>query len=54
MVCALLVAGLPPLSSFVGKFAMLCAALGARSAAAAALPPRVWVFVGGAASARGC
>jgi multicomponent K+:H+ antiporter subunit D len=45
LACSLLVAGLPPLSSFVGKVLMLTAALGAREGGAA-VPARVWVFLG--------
>ncbi len=44
LACTLLVAGLPPLSSFVGKVLMLTGALGAR--AGAAVPGRVWIFLG--------
>ncbi len=42
--CALLVAGLPPLSGFVSKFAMLSAAVGI--APTADLPVQSWIFVG--------
>ncbi|HET7753705.1 MAG TPA: monovalent cation/H+ antiporter subunit D [Anaeromyxobacteraceae bacterium] len=45
MACMLLVAGLPPLSSFVGKFAMLSAAVGAGDGAAP-ITGRAWVFLG--------
>ena len=44
--CALLIAGLPPLSGFVGKFAMLSALLDRRPAACRGAPPRRgWVLV---------
>jgi multicomponent K+:H+ antiporter subunit D len=42
--CALLVAGLPPLSGFVSKFALLSAAVGVAPAADVAMYS--WVFVG--------
>lgn len=42
--CALLVAGLPPLSGFISKFAMLSAAVGI--APSAELPVQSWIFVG--------
>jgi multicomponent K+:H+ antiporter subunit D len=42
LACALLVAGLPPLSSFVGKLAMLA---GAVAAAEGAISARAWVFL---------
>lgn len=41
--CALLVAGLPPLSGFVSKFAMLSAAV--EIAPTAELPAQSWIFV---------
>lgn len=44
--CALLVSGLPPLSTFIGKLGMLSAALGARDGAGA-VPTRAWLFVSG-------
>ncbi|MCY1022291.1 monovalent cation/H+ antiporter subunit D [Pyxidicoccus sp. MSG2] len=43
--CALLVSGLPPLSTFVGKLGMLSAALGLREGTGA-VPTRSWVFAG--------
>ncbi|MCV2370516.1 monovalent cation/H+ antiporter subunit D [Paucibacter oligotrophus] len=43
--CTLLVAGLPPLSSFVAKFAMLSALLNTASAAAP-IRPAAWLFLG--------
>jgi multicomponent K+:H+ antiporter subunit D len=42
MLCTLVVAGLPPLSGFVGKLAMLTALLDTRSAAAAGSHPAGW------------
>jgi multicomponent K+:H+ antiporter subunit D len=42
--CALLIAGLPPFSSFVGKLGMASAALAARDATGA-VPVRTWLFV---------
>jgi multicomponent K+:H+ antiporter subunit D len=44
MLCTLVVAGLPPLSGFVGKLAMLTALLDTRSAAAAGSHPAGWPF----------
>lgn len=41
--CVLLLAGLPPLAGFVGKFAMMAAAMS--GAAAGAVAPLQWVFV---------
>ena len=43
--CALLISGLPPLSTFVGKLGMLAAALGPREDGGA-VPFRSWLFVG--------
>jgi multicomponent K+:H+ antiporter subunit D len=43
--CALLICGLPPLSTFVGKLGMLSAALGLRGDSGA-VPFRSWLFVG--------
>jgi multicomponent K+:H+ antiporter subunit D len=42
LLCTLLIAGLPPLSSFVGKFAMLSAALGS----GAVVSQGAWLFFG--------
>lgn len=44
--CALLIAGLPPLSTFIGKLGMLSAALAMRDAARS-VPPRAWLFTVG-------
>jgi multicomponent K+:H+ antiporter subunit D len=43
--CALMIAGLPPLSGFVAKFALLSAAL--NTSTAQALSPANWLLVGG-------
>lgn len=42
--CALLISGLPPLPTFIGKLGMLSAALGAH-AEAGPVSPRAWLFV---------
>ena len=42
--CALLLAGLPPLAGFLGKFAMLSAALGSGGLAAGEIAPSAVVF----------
>jgi multicomponent K+:H+ antiporter subunit D len=47
--CALLMAGLPPLSGFIGKFALLAAVLGTGSphaSAVAAVQPEAWAMLG--------
>lgn len=44
LVCALLVAGLPPLPGFLGKLAMLSAALGGEGGAGA-IPGRAWLLL---------
>lgn len=44
--CALLISGLPPLSTFIGKLGMLSAALAVREEAGS-VPTRAWLFVGG-------
>ncbi|WP_239470524.1 monovalent cation/H+ antiporter subunit D [Archangium violaceum] len=44
--CALLISGLPPLSTFVGKLGMLSAALAVREETGS-VPTRAWLFVGG-------
>jgi multicomponent K+:H+ antiporter subunit D len=45
--CALLLAGLPPMSGFIAKFAMLAALLGPSAAGAGVgIPPVSWVFTG--------
>jgi multicomponent K+:H+ antiporter subunit D len=44
LACTLLVAGLPPFSSFVGKVAMLSGALGG-AGSDGAVPGRAWVFL---------
>lgn len=43
--CALLISGLPPLPTFIGKLGMLSAALAMREEAGA-VPVRSWLFVG--------
>ncbi len=42
MLCTLVLAGLPPLSGFVGKVAMIHALLDARAGTAAPFPPQAW------------
>ena len=44
--CALVIAGLPPLAGFLGKFAMLSAALGSGGLAAGGVAPVALVFTG--------
>ncbi|MDY7230797.1 monovalent cation/H+ antiporter subunit D [Hyalangium rubrum] len=44
--CALLLSGLPPLSTFIGKLGMLSAALAVREEAGS-VPTRAWLFTGG-------
>ncbi|WP_437573932.1 monovalent cation/H+ antiporter subunit D [Sorangium sp. So ce887] len=50
MVCALLVAGLPPLSGFVAKISLLTALLSPRggdpASTGAPVPPAAWIFFG--------
>lgn len=43
--CALLVSGLPPLPTFIGKLGMLSAALAVREGSGV-VPTRAWLFVG--------
>jgi multicomponent K+:H+ antiporter subunit D len=43
VLCALIIAGLPPLSGFVSKFALLSAAVSV--APTAAIPAQTWIFV---------
>ena len=43
--CALVIAGLPPLSGFVGKFALLRAALDTTGGGGTAVPLASWVFL---------
>jgi multicomponent K+:H+ antiporter subunit D len=44
LLCGLVVAGLPPLSGFVGKVAMLSALLDARASASPTLSPAAWTL----------
>jgi multicomponent K+:H+ antiporter subunit D len=43
--CALLIAGMPPLSGFIGKFAMLAGVLGVGGAGNGAVPPLSWALM---------
>jgi multicomponent K+:H+ antiporter subunit D len=45
MGCVILIAGLPPLSGFLGKFAIIAAMLGLEGPGAASLPAGIWVLI---------
>jgi multicomponent K+:H+ antiporter subunit D len=43
--CSILVAGMPPLSGFLGKFAMIDAMLGLGGSSGAGIPSGVWLLI---------